>query len=233
MITIGFIGTGNMGLPMLDNLLQSDEALVHAYDMAEAARERAKKIGARVCCDLTQTVAGADVVITMLPSGEQVKEIYLGKDGHVGIMSQLSSNTLLIDCSTTDPATATEVGERAKQMQLRFVDAPVSGGIAGAKAGSLTFIVGGSNEDYLAAKAVLHPMGQQVLHAGDVGAGQLTKICNNLILGSVMAATCEGLALGQSLGLDPVVLSEIIHKSSGIELPTPTMSRHIEPVTEN
>ncbi|WP_413112214.1 3-hydroxyisobutyrate dehydrogenase [Thaumasiovibrio sp. DFM-14] len=214
MITIAFIGVGNMGLPMLDNLLTT-EATVQAYDIDPSARKAAQRLGARVYDSITKAVAGADVVITMLPAGEQVKQVYLGHDGHVGVLGELSTNTLLIDCSTVEPDVARLVGEQAHNMHMRFVDAPVSGGIAGAKAGALTFIVGGSNEDYLAAKAVLQPMAGHVFHAGDIGAGQMTKICNNLILGAVMAATCEGLALGKSLGLDPKILSDIVHQSSG------------------
>ncbi|WP_087018645.1 3-hydroxyisobutyrate dehydrogenase [Thaumasiovibrio subtropicus] len=214
MITIAFIGVGNMGLPMLDNLLRT-EAIVQVFDINEKARESAKKLGARAFDSIHKAVAGADVVISMLPAGEQVRQVYLGEDGHVGMMGELSTNTLLIDCSTTDPETAKLVGEYAKKSHMRFVDAPVSGGIAGAKAGSLTFIVGGSNEDFMSAKAILSAMGGHIYHAGGVGDGQLTKICNNLILGSVMAATCEGLALGKSLGLDPKVLSDIVQQSSG------------------
>ncbi len=214
MITIAFIGVGNMGLPMLDNLLRT-EAIVQVYDINEQAREAAKKLGARAFDTINKAVAGADVVITMLPAGEQVRRVYLGEDGHVGIIGELSTNTLLIDCSTTDPETAQRVGDKAIHAHMRFVDAPVSGGISGAKAGNLTFIVGGTNEDFMSAKAILTAMGRHIYHAGGIGDGQLTKICNNLILGSVMAATCEGLALGQSLGLDPKVLSDIIHQSSG------------------
>ncbi|MGU3843729.1 NAD(P)-binding domain-containing protein, partial [Vibrio diabolicus] len=132
-----------------------------------------------------------------------------------GILDSVVSGTLLIDSSTIDPATARLVGEKALQLGISFVDAPVSGGVAGAAAGTLTFIVGGSQENFVQAKVVLSHMGKNIFHAGDAGAGQVAKICNNMMLGILMSGTCEALNLGMENGLDPKVLSDIMLQSSG------------------
>ncbi|WP_256937038.1 3-hydroxyisobutyrate dehydrogenase, partial [Vibrio parahaemolyticus] len=157
-------------------------------------------------------VQGANVVVTMLPASQHVQSVYLGRDG---ILDSVESGTLLIDSSTIDPATARLVGEKAQQLGISFVDAPVSGGVAGAAAGTLTFIVGGSQENFVQAKAVLSHMGKNIFHAGDAGAGQVAKICNNMMLGILMSGTCEALNLGMENGLDPKVLSDIMLQSSG------------------
>jgi 3-hydroxyisobutyrate dehydrogenase len=153
-----------------------------------------------------------DVFVSMLPAGRHVEALYLGDDG---VVAQADAGTLLVDCSTIDPATARRVAEAARERGLTMLDAPVSGGTAGAEAGTLTFIVGGPAEGLTQARPLLEVMGRNVFHAGDSGAGQIAKICNNMLLAVHMAGTAEALALGAANGLDPAVLSEIMKQSSG------------------
>jgi 3-hydroxyisobutyrate dehydrogenase len=211
---VAFIGLGNMGSPMANNLLKAGFS-VQVYDRVPALSQPLGEKGAHVCHSLEQVLDSANVVVTMLPASEHVKAVYLGSDDEKGIIELASSDVFLIDCSTIDPDSARLVSREALNKGLEFVDAPVSGGVAGASAGTLTFIVGGSDEGFTKANNLLSFMGKNVFHAGKAGDGQMAKICNNLILGSVMAATCESLSLGMDNGLNPEVLSNIILQSSG------------------
>lgn len=208
---IAFIGLGNMGAPMAKNLLKAG-LNVEVFDLNPNAVEELTALGASSADSVQQAVQGVDVVVTMLPASQHVQSVYLGQDG---ILDSVESGSLLIDSSTIDPATARLVGEKASQLGISFVDAPVSGGVAGAAAGTLTFIAGGSQENFVQAKAVLSHMGKNIFHAGDAGAGQVAKICNNMMLGILMSGTCEALNLGMGNGLDPKVLSDIMLQSSG------------------
>ncbi|HHF0552298.1 3-hydroxyisobutyrate dehydrogenase [Vibrio sp. Y42_MX_L11] len=208
---IAFIGLGNMGAPMAKNLLKAG-LNVEVFDLNPNAVEELTALGASSADSVKQAVQGANVVVTMLPASQHVQSVYLGRDG---ILDSVESGTLLIDSSTIDPSTARLVGEKAQQLGISFVDAPVSGGVAGAAAGTLTFIVGGSQENFVQAKVVLSHMGKNIFHAGDAGAGQVAKICNNMMLGILMSGTCEALNLGMENGLDPKVLSDIMLQSSG------------------
>ncbi len=211
MAEIAFIGLGNMGSGMAANLVKAGHA-VRAFDLnADAVAALAAK-GARATADVAGAVSGADVVVTMLPAGPHVKSVYLGADG---ILAQVGENCVLIDCSTIDVATAREVAAAAAEGGVAFVDAPVSGGVAAAEAGTLTFMVGGPDSAFECAEAILQKMGKAVIHAGDAGAGQAAKICNNMLLGIHMIGTCEALNLAKKLGLDPQRFFDIASKASG------------------
>ncbi|HEY7030009.1 MAG TPA: NAD(P)-binding domain-containing protein, partial [Thermomicrobiales bacterium] len=197
MATIGFIGLGNMGGPMVRNLLKAGHQL-KVYDVAASALARAVETGAAPVTDVSAATQGADILITMLPAGEQVRDVYLGEDG---VIAAAAPGTLLIDCSTIDIATAREVSAVAASDDLDMLDAPVSGGVAGAEAATLTFMVGGSREAFVAAEPILRAMGKTVVHTGGSGNGQAAKICNNLILGISMIAVCEAFVLAEKLGL--------------------------------
>ncbi|MCG9578745.1 3-hydroxyisobutyrate dehydrogenase [Vibrio tubiashii] len=214
METIAFIGLGNMGAPMATNLVNAGFN-VQVYDLVESLTRPLAEIGARVCDSLESVVDQADVVISMLPAGEHVKSVYLGGQGKEGLLSLIKPGKLVIDSSTIDPESARLVGLAADEKGVFFTDAPVSGGVAGAKAGTLTFIVGGSDEAFHKAEKVLQHMGKNTFHAGQTGSGQMGKICNNLMLGILMSGTCEALNLGIDNGLDPKVLSNIMLQSSG------------------
>ena len=155
------------------------------------------------------------MVITMLPAGQHVKEVYLGKDGNQGLLDVVSKDTLLVDSSTIAASDAREVAEAAADKGIQFMDAPVSGGTAGAAAGTLSFIVGGQAEQFEQVKPVLEAMGKNIFHAGEVGAGQVAKICNNMLLGVIMTGTAEAMNLGAKNGLDPKVLASILSASTG------------------
>lgn len=211
MSRIAFIGLGNMGAPMARRLLDADHALT-VFDIVPAAVQEATKHGAQRADSAAQCVAHAEIVISMLPASQHVEGLYLGEDG---LLAHIEPGTLVLECSTIAPESARRVAAAAQERGIRVIDAPVSGGTAGAAAGTLTFIVGGAATDLEAARPVLEKMGKTIFHAGDSGAGQVAKICNNLLLGVLMAATSEALALGVANGLDPKVLSGIIAKSSG------------------
>ena len=208
---IAFIGLGHMGGPMALNLLAAGFALT-AYDLSPAALRRVAERGARIADTAADSVREADVVISMLPASAHVRELYLG-DG--GVLAAARDGALLIDCSTISPEVARDVARAAAARGLQMLDAPVSGGTAGAAAGTLTFIVGGEAEALERARGVLQAMGKNVFHAGGAGAGQAAKICNNMLLGVLMIGTAEALNLGVAQGLDPRVLSDIMAKSSG------------------
>ncbi|MBY6196354.1 3-hydroxyisobutyrate dehydrogenase [Vibrio hangzhouensis] len=212
---VAFIGLGNMGAPMVGNLLKAG-VTVNVFDLLPQLAEPLRKLGANVSLSLQEAVTDVDIVITMLPAGEHVRAVYLGDhSGGKGIINLVSQQTFLIDSSTIDPDSARLVASEAHKKGLEFVDAPVSGGVAGAKAGTLTFIVGGTESGFQMAESVLGHMGKNIFHAGKAGDGQMAKICNNLLLGVVMSGTCEALSLGVDNGLNPEVLSNIMLQSSG------------------
>jgi 3-hydroxyisobutyrate dehydrogenase len=211
MTTIGFIGLGNMGLPMARNLVRAGHT-VQAFDVVAAAVEKASAAGVAAASDIGAVLTDAAVVITMLPAGQQVREVYLGADG---IIARAAKGMLLIDCSTIDVETARAVHGAAATAGLEMLDAPVSGGVAGAEAATLTFMAGGSAAAFAAAKPILECMGKAVIHAGGPGNGQAAKICNNLILGISMIGVSEAFALAARLGLPAQTLFDISSKSSG------------------
>ncbi len=211
MTRIGFIGLGNMGGHMARNLAAADAGhALTVFDVAPALMETVP--GARTASSIAELSGAQDVIISMLPAGVHVREVYLGAQG---VLENVADGTLLIDCSTIDPESARTVASAAAGRGLAMIDAPVSGGTAGAEAGTLTFIVGGSADALTSARPYLEVMGANVYHAGDSGAGQIAKICNNMLLAIHMAGTAEALALGVENGLDPTVLSEIMKQSSG------------------
>lgn len=216
MTTIAFIGLGNMGSPMALNLLQAGYDL-RVFDVVSKAQESAVDAGAKACASAADTVAGASIVISMLPASEHVEGLYLGRD--TGLLACVAADTVLIDCSTIDPQTSITVHTAAKQKGLAMLDAPVSGGTAGAAAGTLTFMVGGDESLFARCGEVFQAMGSHYFHAGGDGAGQVAKICNNMLLAISMSGTAEALQLGVANGLDPAVLSEIISQSSGSNWP--------------
>ncbi|WP_203142582.1 3-hydroxyisobutyrate dehydrogenase [Marinobacter mangrovi] len=211
MANITFIGLGNMGGPMAHNLIKAGHA-VTVFDLSADAVKALVDDGARTADTVHAAAEGAEVLITMLPAGEHVEAVYLGDEG---LLNTLTSSTLVIDSSTNAPETARGVAEKATEKGIAFLDAPVSGGVGGAKAGTLTFICGGEDAAFDRAKPVLEGMGKNIFHAGPHGAGQVAKICNNMLLAILMNGTCEALALGVKNGLDPAVLSEIMRQSSG------------------
>ena len=208
---IAFIGLGNMGGPMAHNLLRASYQ-VSVYDLSAAAMDALASAGARAASSAADAVREADIVISMLPANDHVRELYLGAGG---VLAAASPKALLIDCSTIAADVAKEVSTAAAARGFAMLDAPVSGGTAGAAAGTLTFIVGGDEAALERARAVLGAMGKNIFHAGGAGAGQVAKICNNMLLGVLMAGTAEALNLGVAHGLDPKVLSDIMAKSSG------------------
>lgn len=214
MTRIGFIGLGNMGGPMAANLAKAGHS-VRVFDLMPESVEKAIAAGCIAADDAREAVSGCDVAISMLPAGEHVRGLWLAEGGGLDLLGALPTGALVIDCSTIDVASARQVGVAAKGRGIRFIDAPVSGGVAGATAGTLTFIVGGESDDFEAAKPILAHMGQNLFHAGALGAGQIAKMCNNMLLAIQMAGTAEALALGVKEGLDPSVLSTIMGKSSG------------------
>ncbi len=215
MTTIAFIGLGNMGAPMALNLVKAG-CRVQVFDLVQQSVEQVASHGAVAANSIEEALSGANAVVTMLPAGEHVRAVYLGDhQGNKGLIDAVAPNTLLIDSSTIDPDSARLVESHAQSKGLEFVDAPVSGGVAGAAAGSLTFIVGGSDKAFDKAEQVLKHMGKNIFHAGKAGDGQMGKICNNLMLGILMSGTCEALNLGIENGLDPNVLSQIMLQSSG------------------
>ncbi|WP_218239737.1 3-hydroxyisobutyrate dehydrogenase [Comamonas fluminis] len=211
---IAFIGLGNMGAPMAINLVKAGHS-VKAFDLSADALARVKAEGGHTAASASEAVQGAEVVISMLPASQHVQALYLGKDGEPGLLSSITKGALIIDSSTIAAATSQKVAQAAVAAGMGFIDAPVSGGTGGAIAGTLTFMVGGSNADLERARPLLEKMGKNIFHAGDVGAGQTAKICNNMLLGILMIGTSEAIALGVANGLDPKVLSEIMRRSSG------------------
>jgi 3-hydroxyisobutyrate dehydrogenase len=209
MARIGFIGLGNMGGGMARNLAKAGHD-VRAFDLSADALERATAGGCLAVGSAAEAVAEAEFVVTMLPAGKHVRAVYEGE-----IFDAVPAHALLLDCSTIDVATAKAVGAAAGARGLAMVDAPVSGGIAAAEGGTLTFMVGGSVEHFDRAEPILAAMGKAVIHAGAIGSGQAAKIANNMLLGATMVATCEAFLLAQKLGLDPQTFFDISSKASG------------------
>ncbi len=211
---IAFIGLGNMGAPMARNLAKAGHTLV-VFDLAKAACEAARQDGLQVADSAAAAVHGADTVISMLPASRHVEGLYLGSAGQPGLLAGLAATTLVIDCSTIAPESARKVAAAAAERGIALIDAPVSGGTAGATAGTLTFMLGGETAAVDRARPLLEKMGRNFFHAGAAGAGQVAKVCNNMLLGILMAGTSEAIALGVANGLDPAVLSEVMRRSSG------------------
>ncbi|MCL2915548.1 3-hydroxyisobutyrate dehydrogenase [Shewanella corallii] len=214
MATVAFIGLGNMGGPMAANLVKAGMT-VTGFDLNPAALKALTDIGGLSANTACGAAAAADIVITMLPAGKHVRSLYIGNNDQKGILDVVGKDTLLIDCSTIDADSARTVAAAAADKGLEFIDAPVSGGTAGAAAGTLTFICGGSDKAFEQAKTVLDVMGANIFHAGGAGAGQIAKICNNMLLSVLMVGTSEALSMGIDNGLDPKVLSDIMKVSSG------------------
>jgi len=211
---VAFIGLGNMGAGMAANLVKKGFE-VCAFDLSKAAQTQAKENGCAIAATAAEAVVGVDFVVSMLPNGSIVESVYIGGDGAAGLLDVIPQSALVVDCSTVAPVNSRNVGAAAQEKSIRFVDAPVSGGVAGAINGTLAFMVGGSQADFDVAKTVLEAMGINIFRAGDVGAGQVAKICNNMLLAVHMAGTAEALQLGVDNGLDPKALSDIMLKSSG------------------
>ena len=209
MARVAFIGLGNMGGGMAANLAKAGHD-VRAFDLSDEALANAKKAGCLPGESAAEAVKGAEAVVTMLPAGRHVEQVYTDS-----VFDDADGNAILIDCSTIDVETARRVAEAAGERGLAMVDAPVSGGIAAANAGTLTFMVGGSASAFERAEPFLSEMGKAVIHAGASGAGQGAKIANNMLLGATMIATCEAFALAERLGLDPQKFYDIASVSSG------------------
>ena len=206
---IAFIGLGNMGGGMAANLVKVGHE-VRAFDLSDEAASRARDNGAQTFGSVREAVEGAEAVVTMLPNGGIVKQVYA-----TDVIGHAPASALLLDCSTIDVASAREVAAAASAAGYEMVDAPVSGGIAAANGGTLTFMVGGSDAGFASAEPILGKMGKAVIHAGQAGSGQAAKICNNMILGATMIATCEAFAMADKLGLDGQTFFDIASKASG------------------
>lgn len=211
MQTIAFIGLGNMGGPMALRLVKAGH-VVQAFDMNPEALSRLVEAGAKKATSAVDAVYGAEIVISMLPEDRHVKDLYLGE---TALIDAVSPNTILIDCSTISPHTSRHVAECADQKGLVMLDAPVSGGAAGAEAGTLAFMVGGAEDAFNRCKPLLEEMGKSIFHVGANGAGQSVKICNNMLAAVLMAGTAEALAFGVKSGIDPAVLTDVMTQSSG------------------
>src|SRR6516162_6422542 len=208
---IAFIGTGTMGQPMLANLVKKGFQAI-AYDTAPAALSAAERLGAERTGSAAQAAAAGELVITMLPSSANVEAAYLGAGG---IIEGVAAGRLCVDMSTIDPGTSRRVAARLKERGIRFLDAPVSGGVGGAAAGTLAIMVGGDAADLAEARPVLAAMGSNIIHVGAVGAGEVAKLCNNLISGTVAVAVSEAFRIGEAFGVDLQILTSVIAKSSG------------------
>jgi 3-hydroxyisobutyrate dehydrogenase len=208
---IGLIGTGTMGQPMLANLVKKGFQ-VAAFDVVPAALDAAARLGAGRAGSVREAVADCDLVITMLPSSANVESVYLGAGG---IVEGAAPGRLCVDMSTIDPGTSQRVAARLKERGLRFLDAPVSGGVGGAAAGTLAIMVGGEASDLEEARPALAAMGTNIIHVGAIGAGEVAKLCNNLISGSALVAVAEAFRIAEAFGVDPQILTNVIAKSSG------------------
>jgi 3-hydroxyisobutyrate dehydrogenase len=209
MTTTAFIGLGNMGAGMAANLAKAGHA-VRAFDLATAALERAAGAGCQAAGSAAEAVRDADVVVTMLPAGAHVRAVWTSE-----VIPNAKAGALIIDCSTVDVESARAVAKAATDAGLRAADAPVSGGIMAADAGTLAFMVGCDDAAFAEVEAILAPMARVVIHAGGAGAGQAAKICNNMLLGVSMLGVCESFALAEKLGLDAERFFDIASKSSG------------------
>lgn len=210
-MVIAFIGLGNMGSPMARNLLKAGHTLA-VHDLNTAAVDALVADGARPCASPAEAARDADLVLTMLPAPAHVEKVLAG---HNGVLSTIKPGVPMVDCSTIDPASVRRLAQMARAQGNDLVDAPVSGGTSGAAAGTLTFMVGASEDLFARIQPVLQDMGRRIVHCGDVGHGQVAKICNNLLLGISMIAVSEAMSLGVSQGIDAKVLADIINASSG------------------
>ena len=208
MATIGFIGLGNMGLPMATNLIKAGHT-VQGFDAIADTLQSAKEFGVITCATASDAVEDAEMMITMLPNGEIVHAVL------DEIIPACQPGSLIIDCSTVDVESAKSAHQKAEAASLGMIDCPVSGGISGAAAGTLTFMMGGSEENCKRAEPVLDIMGGRQVRCGEGGAGQAAKICNNMLLAVSMIGTCEAFSLGQKLGLDAQALFDVMSTSSG------------------
>src|SRR5262245_43405068 len=208
---IGFVGTGTMGQPMVNNLIKKGFGVV-AYDVVPAALEAAVKLGASACGSASEAAKQSDLVVTMLPSSSHVETVYLGAGG---VLDGVARGRLCVDMSTIDPATSQRVAARLRERGVRFIDAPVSGGVGGAEKGTLAIMVGGDPADLEEARPALASMGANIVHVGPVGAGEVAKLCNNLIAGVATVAVSEAFRIAEGFGVDPQVLTRIIANSSG------------------
>lgn len=212
MATIAFIGLGNMGGPMAINLVKAGHQ-VCVFDLSATAVNLVVEQGATTATKASDCVDGADFIISMLPAGKHVDAVYLGEE--TGLINYIAAGSIVIDSSTIDAETSQNVAKALAEKGIEFVDAPVSGGVGGAVAGTLSFMVGGSINEFEKVKPILSAMGKNIFHAGEHGAGQVAKVCNNMLLSVLMVGTSEALQLGLANGLDPKVLSNIMSKSSG------------------
>lgn len=206
---VGFVGIGNMGVRMANNLIKKGRKL-KVYDVSKAAAQSVT--GAHVCSTPQEAATDVDLVITMLPEGATVKNVLTANDG---ILKGINKNSLLIDSSTIDPLDAQELHRIAKEAGIKFLDTPVSGGVTGAEAGTLTFMIGGDQEVAKKVEPYLMQMGGRIMHCGGPGAGQIAKLCNNLILGISMIGIAEGMNLGAKMGLDLKTLANVVNTSTG------------------
>jgi 3-hydroxyisobutyrate dehydrogenase len=208
---IAFIGLGNMGAPMARNLLKAGHHL-HLFDLNTHILNELAALGGRISESPKHAAQGAELVITMLPAAAHVRSVYLDEDG---VLAGIGSGMAAVDCSTIDPQTIRDIAAIAAKQGVPLGDAPVSGGTGGAQAGTLTFMVGASDEHFEVLKPVLAKMGKNIVHCGDIGTGQIAKMCNNMLLGISMIGVAEAMALGDSLGIDTEVLARIINTSTG------------------
>ncbi|WP_062309055.1 3-hydroxyisobutyrate dehydrogenase [Polynucleobacter sinensis] len=208
---VAFLGLGNMGLPMAVNLLKAGHQ-VAGFDLVQSQLDAFHAAGGTAAKSVGNAIADAEVIITMLPASRHVEGLYLGDSG---LLALAKPSALLVDCSTISPKVAQQVAAIAKEKGFAMIDAPVSGGTAGAQAGTLTFMVGGEASHLEKAKPLLERMGKNIFHAGPSGSGQTVKVCNNMLLGIQMLGTSEALRLGIANGMDPKILSDIMSKSSG------------------
>ena len=210
-MNIAFIGLGNMGAPMARNLLKAGHSL-NLFDLNKEILAELAALGGHVSASPREAAQGTELVITMLPAAAHVRSVWLGEDG---VLAGIGAGVPAVDCSTIDPQTAREVAAAAAKQGVHMADAPVSGGTGGAQAGTLTFMVGASQELFDTLHPVLAHMGRNIVHCGDVGTGQVAKICNNLLLGISMVGVSEAMALGAALGIDSEVLAGVINSSTG------------------
>ncbi|MCU1731660.1 MULTISPECIES: 3-hydroxyisobutyrate dehydrogenase [unclassified Pseudomonas] len=208
---IAFIGLGNMGAPMARNLIKAGHSL-NLFDLNTTVLAELAELGGHISDSPRDAASNAELVITMLPAAAHVRGVYLGENG---VLAGVRAGTPVVDCSTIDPQTIRDVSAAAAKQGVDMGDAPVSGGTGGAAAGTLTFMVGGSDELFATLQPVLAQMGRNIVHCGGVGTGQIAKICNNLLLGISMVGVSEAMALGNALGIDTKVLAGIINSSTG------------------
>ncbi|QAY90013.1 MULTISPECIES: 3-hydroxyisobutyrate dehydrogenase [unclassified Pseudomonas] len=208
---IAFIGLGNMGAPMARNLIKAGHAL-NLVDLNKTVLAELEQLGGSISASAREAAQGAELVITMLPAAVHVRSVWLGEDG---VLAGIAKGVPAVDCSTIDPQTARDVAAAAAKQGVAMADAPVSGGTGGAAAGTLTFMVGATPELFATLQPVLAQMGRNIVHCGEVGTGQIAKICNNLLLAISMVGVSEAMALGDALGIDTTVLAGIINSSTG------------------